>query len=242
MIINVYTAKGGSGKTTICHNLAYLLASKNKRVLAIDCDAQASLTTCFGIDNVDYTFADALFNKSIAIEDTILEITKNIFLLPSSYALSLIDIHFNNTRKDRQLLSKKFLKKIESNFDFILIDNAPSISILQLNNLIACDMLISPIEPSYLSYKTLETTKIILDELNLKTKPYIILNKYNDRINDNKDIYKLAENDYDVLGTVSQSVNVSKIYTGLPIVMQMPNAKQSQELQQICKELIERMG
>ncbi len=149
-VIALFNQSGGVGKSTLTMNLGYSLIKKKKKVLLIDLDPQASLTTFMGIEphELDLTVYDAL------VETFHLNIKKNIHgldLAPTNINLSLAEMELVSALNREQRL-KQVLSPLLPDYDFILIDCPPSLGILSILALTAATHLLVPIETEFKSY------------------------------------------------------------------------------------------
>ena len=163
-IIAITNNKGGVGKTTSALNIGAGLAKLNKKVLLIDLDSQANLSSCFGVDidnqnNVgNYMMGEGAFDKFVQKEG-------NLHLLPSSKFLRETEEKLASKPKRDEILKKK-LKEIKSNYDFIIIDCPPSLGLLTNNALYAADYYLAPIEAGVFSYNGISNLIHHINELN----------------------------------------------------------------------------
>lgn len=159
-IICVANQKGGVGKTTTVAALAEGLSARNKRVLLVDWDPQASLTITFGInpDSLNKTGYDALAatirnNNGTFIKDAIIQTgDPNIDLVPSSIELSQAELDLVGAFT-REMILKDMLVPVRQSYDFILIDCLPGLGLLAINALAAADKVIIPLQADYLAMK-----------------------------------------------------------------------------------------
>lgn len=172
-ILSIANQKGGVGKTTTAIQISYNLSLKNYRVLIIDLDPQANVTS---------VYLDVL-PHSLSIEETvyvllkdkvdptkILKSTKwkNLFILPSSIALSEVESLLTGN-VDGFFRLQDGLEKIQSQFDFIIIDNPPNLGMLTLNALICSNYVIIPLQAAKFS---LDGIRIILETIQTLNKKF----------------------------------------------------------------------
>ena len=155
-IISLVNQKGGVGKTTTSINLAASLGVLNKKVLLVDLDPQGNSTTGVGIEKGDLkkSVYEAL-NGSISPIDSVRKTKfKNLDLMPSTITLAGIEVEFIDKSKEdpnfvRSAQLKRVLSEIKDNYDFILIDCPPSLTILTINALTASDSVLIPVQCEY---------------------------------------------------------------------------------------------
>lgn len=160
--------KGGVGKTTTAVNLAAFLGKKKKKVLVIDLDPQGNATSGLGVDKgeLETTIYDVLVNEE-PMADAIWESSaENVSICPTNINLAGAEIELVNVMSREQVL-KEALKPISDDYDYILIDCPPSLSILTINALTASDGVIIPIQGEYYA---LEGLTQLVDTINIVKK------------------------------------------------------------------------
>ncbi|NCP52189.1 MAG: ParA family protein [Flavobacteriales bacterium] len=155
-IIAIANQKGGVGKTTTSINLAASLGVLEKKVLLIDADPQANATSGLGInvETVELGTYQLLEHSNTAREAIISTDTPNLDIIPSHIDLVAIEIELVD-KEEREYMLKKALADIKHDYDYILIDCAPSLGLLTLNALTAADAVIIPIQCEYFALEGL---------------------------------------------------------------------------------------
>lgn len=155
-IIAIANQKGGVGKTTTTVNLAASLGVLEKKVLVIDADPQANATSGLGIDvdQVELGTYQLLEHTKTANETIIQTSSPNVDLIPSHIDLVAIEIELVD-KDEREYMMKKAIAELGNEYEYILIDCAPSLGLLTLNALTAADSVIIPIQCEYFALEGL---------------------------------------------------------------------------------------
>ncbi len=160
--------KGGVGKTTTAFNLGHALSRKSKRVLLVDLDPQANLSTWAGIIDPDPSMTD-VFTDNVKLSDIIIEGENGPDVAPVSHTLAGIDIQLAGEIDSRTRL-RGALKGLSAKYDFLLVDCPPSLSLLTINALVACDEVIIPTQAKVMDLAgiapLLETLKAVRENYN----------------------------------------------------------------------------
>ena len=149
-IIAIANQKGGVGKTTTSVNLAASLGVLEKKVLLIDADPQANASSGLGIDIENIAIGTyQIVEHSNRAEEAIIKCTApNVDIIPAHIDLVAIEIELVD-KENREYMLKQALESVKDNYDYILIDCAPSLGLLTLNALTAADSVIIPIQCEY---------------------------------------------------------------------------------------------
>ena len=155
-IIAVANQKGGVGKTTTTVNLAASLGVLEKKVLLIDSDPQANASSGLGVDIDQTKFGtyQLIEHNCTAKQAAKKSSAPNVDIIPANIDLVAIEIELIDI-KNREYMLKKALSPITSEYDYILIDCAPSLGLLTLNALTAADAIIIPIQCEYFALEGL---------------------------------------------------------------------------------------
>ena len=253
--IAIVNQKGGVGKTVTAVNLAIGLANEGKKVIAIDMDAQGSLTVSLGYqeqDKIPVTIATLMEriidDEEIKPMDGILHHNEHIDLLPANIELSGLEVTLVNTMSRENIL-REYLKIIEDDYDIAILDCSPSLGMLTINALASADEVIIPVQAQYLSIKGMEqlfkTIAKVRKQINPKlTIGGILITMADMRTNYTKDIISLLHDTYDgkikIFGSVIPlSVRASEISAeGKSIYLHDPHGKVSQAYHSVVSEVL----
>ena len=175
-IIVIGSQKGGVGKTTTTLNLAYSLKELGKKVLTVDFDSQANLTTCYGVEDtgaLEYTIGHLLMAQIEEEESEELEhyiqSKDGVDFIPSSIYLSAVEAKLRIEMGAERMLAE-VLAPIRDRYDYVLVDTAPSLGMLTVNALAAADEVVITVNPQLLAMMGLQdfirTVKKVRSRLN----------------------------------------------------------------------------
>ena len=188
-IIAIANQKGGVGKTTTAINLSACLAEKGQRVLVVDIDPQGNTTSGLGIakDNVDNTIYEVMLQE-IDISDAICkDIFENLDIIPSNVNLAGAEIDLIDI-ENREYILKNAINTVRNNYDYVILDCPPSLSMLTVNAMTAADTVLVPIQCEYYALEGLtqliHTINLVKKKLNPQLElEGVVFTMYDSRTN-----------------------------------------------------------
>lgn len=188
-IVSIVNQKGGVGKTTTAVNLAAALGNIGKKVLLVDADPQGNTTSGFGINKKDVIFSsyDLLIGAQKAEVASITTTYKNVTVIPSNMDLAGAEVELI-TIEHREAQLKKALSLVRSQYDYILIDCPPSLGLITINALTACDTVLVPVQCEYYAMEGLSQLMASVRQIKRLYNPVlelegVLLTMYDARLN-----------------------------------------------------------
>ena len=244
-VIAIANQKGGVAKTTTTHNLGVALAAQGKRVLMIDLDSQASLTISVGLEplEVEQTIVDVLRKEGLPLMECVQRLSDRLHIVTSIIDLAPMEMELLS-RASREKILDRALWPVREQYDFILIDCPPQLSILTINALSCADGVVIPVKTDYLAYRGLTQLQDSIQEIQELINPGlkvlgVIATLYDTRVADDREILALLRKEYNLLGVIKRLAVAKKgIYDGLAAVEQAPNSELAKEYVAIAEMIM----
>ncbi|WP_435257098.1 ParA family protein [Thioclava sp. FR2] len=252
-IIAVANQKGGVGKTTTAINVAAGLSEFGYRILLVDLDPQGNASTGFGIAPTDRTVTsyDLLLEQS-TIGETIKESSfPNVWIIPANSDLASADIDLVANEK-RSFLLHDALRGAELRnigFDFVVIDCPPSLSLLTVNALVACDSVLVPLQSEFFALEGLSQLMLTIRDIRKTANPQLRIEGVLITMADGRNrLSQQVEADArENLGdlvfetTIPRNVRVSEAPSyAMPVLSYDPQSKGAEAYRKLALELVTR--
>lgn len=247
-----FNFKGGTGKTTITYNIAFLLYLFGYKILVIDCDAQGHLTKSI-LENSDNNHVSIfeVLAKSHSIKDSIINVMPEFDLIPSSVKISFVDSLLSNQVRREEVL-KDILTPLREEYDFIFFDVNPSLSVLNRNVLVVSDRVNIISEAQPFSFQGMEMLLQEFDQLgkvamNSKIDYRVLINKLEPKLKSNIDIVNALQDNAELKDKLFENAVrkcddfnfSSKNQIPIPLITNKNNSNAKEDILQLGKEMLE---
>ncbi|MBE9610871.1 ParA family protein [Chitinilyticum piscinae] len=257
-LVAIRMSKGGVGKSTISTNMAIATAMRGYRVLVIDLDPQASTTELFGVDSEsDVRTVVSGVLEGHPLKDCVYSMSNEavLHLMPADQLVAHFDPKVVAVAHREHLL-EKFLERnreyIKANYDIIFLDTAPGSSFLNLNALVACDLVVAPMSMDGMSQKALKLLRTeimeLKDWLGVDRQVLFVANNYNKsqtHSRQNLEAMQLGFGDYLAKAVIPANVSVARQISGgiaRPVILSEPNRPASLAIHQLTRQILRTVG
>ena len=249
-IIAIANQKGGVGKTTTSINLSASLAEKGKKVLVIDTDPQGNTTSGFGLDKTELenTVYELILGEA-SIQNCILkDVIKNVSILPANVDLAAAEIELIGV-DNKEFILKNEVDYVRDQYDFIIIDCPPSLSLLTVNAMTTADTVLVPIQCEYYALEGLSqlihTVNLVTERLNPELEiEGVVFTMYDSRTNLSTQVVEnvknhLKQNVYKTI--IPRNIRLAEAPSyGLPIQAYDPKSAGAESYMMLAEEVINR--
>ncbi len=250
-IIAIANQKGGVGKTTTTISLSSCLAEKGMKILAVDLDPQANMTSGFGIDkdNLENTVYQLLIGQADTQQVILENVQNNVDVVPSSLDLAGAEVELMSV-VGKEFILRDALQKVQDNYDYIIIDCPPSLSTLTVNAMVAANAVLVPIQCEYYALEGLsqliQTVELVQSRLNPDLYiAGVVLTMYDARTNLSMQVAdNVRENlDQTVFDTViPRNIRLAEAPSyGIPINVYDPRSAGAESYERLADEVMQKI-
>ncbi len=254
-VIALVNQKGGCGKTTTAVNLAACLAASGRKTLLIDLDPQANATVSLGVDPAELSrtvyhilvASDQDNGDGPGLHEVVVPTSvKRLMIAPSSIDLAAAELELA-ARIGRENALRKRMTRVLGEYAYIVIDTPPSLGLLTLNALVACQSIIIPIQTHYYALlgmrQLLRTLKMVREEVGHQVEILGVLpTMYDSRTNISKEIVQGIQDFFgDKVLSTTVHFNIKLVESsmvGVPLFVHNATSRGAREYMELAKEVI----
>ncbi|RKM61610.1 MULTISPECIES: ParA family protein [unclassified Butyrivibrio] len=252
-VIAIANQKGGVGKTTTSINLSAALAEKGKKVLVIDTDPQGNTTSGFGLDkneleNTIYELMIGECETNDAIVKNVVEEIDGVDIIPSNVNLAAVEIELIDAEQ-KEFILREAIGKVKDDYDYIVIDCPPSLSMLTVNAMTTANTVLVPIQCEYYALEGLSqlvhTVNLVKDRLNPELEMEgVVFTMFDSRTNLSLQVVEnvkehIQENVYKTI--IPRNIRLAEAPSyGMPINVYEPKSAGAEAYRLLAGEVIDR--
>ncbi len=250
-VIALAQQKGGVGKTTTTINLGAALVELGRRVLMLDLDPQGALSAGLGVEPLELktTIYDLLHSNAIKASNVLLETPIGAHLIPSNIDLAASELELVS-EPGRERVVKEKISPILDQYDYVLLDCPPSLSLLTLNALSAAGGIIIPVQTQYFALRGMDLLFNTIEKVKTRLNPQLSVTGILPTLHQNqtlhaKEVIEDLSNTYGELmfsTPIPMTVKLAdSVMAGTSILQFMPNSPAAEAYRNLAKEVEERV-
>lgn len=248
-IIAIANQKGGVGKTTTAINLSAYMAELGAKILVIDLDPQGNTTSGLGVEKekIENTVYELMLGEC-SVKECTTTINDNLYLMATDVNLSGAEIELVG-RKEKEYVLKNEIDYIKDDYDYVIIDCPPSLSMLTVNAMTTADSVLIPIQCEYYALEgisqLMHTIDLVHERLNPKLRiKGVVFTMYDGRTNLSSDVVDTVKTNlkarvYDTI--IPRNIRLAEAPShGLPINEYDPKSSGAISYKKLAAEVMER--